>query len=67
MSVSSTDKLLVPAAEAARMLSVGRSTFFRYVKDGKLPKPVDLGGLTRWRVSDLRQHIGDPANSTTTP
>ena len=47
------EKLLVPAIEAAQMLSMGRSTFWNKVKLHQLPQPVKVGGLTRWRVSDL--------------
>lgn len=46
-------KLLVPAKEAAAMLSLGRSTFWQAVKNGHLPQPIKIGGSTRWRVSDL--------------
>jgi len=51
------EKLLVPAAEAANMLSMGRSTFWNKVKENKLPPPVKIAGLTRWRVSDLRSFV----------
>lgn len=51
------NKLLVPATEAAQMLSIGRSTFWKRVKAGDVPAPVHIGGLTRWRVSDLQQHV----------
>ena len=50
-------KLLVPAAEAAEMLSMGRSTFWNKVKENKLPQPMKVAGLTRWRVSDLQQFV----------
>jgi len=46
-------RLLVTAEEAARMLSMGRSTFWRNVSAGVLPQPVRIGGLTRWRIADL--------------
>jgi predicted DNA-binding transcriptional regulator AlpA len=49
--------LLVPAAEAAQMLSMGRSTFWRLVAKESLPKPVKIGGLTRWRVTDLQRFV----------
>ncbi|WP_234975008.1 helix-turn-helix domain-containing protein [Variovorax paradoxus] len=49
--------LYVPAAEAARMLSMGKSTFWREVKNKNLPAPVKLGGLTRWRVADLQRCV----------
>lgn len=50
-------KLLVSDREAAGMLSIGRSTFWREVKAGNLPKPVKIGGVTRWRVSDLQRFV----------
>lgn len=59
-------KLLVPAKEAAAMLSMGRSTFWQAVKDGHVPKPIKIGSVTRWRVADLQRSFGDPANQTTT-
>jgi predicted DNA-binding transcriptional regulator AlpA len=57
-------KLLVTANDAAGMLSIGRSTFWQRVKESKLPQPVHIGGLTRWRVSDLRRFV--EASQTTT-
>jgi len=51
------EKLLVPAVEAAEMLSMGRSTFWNKVREKKLPQPVKVAGLTRWRVSDLRSFV----------
>lgn len=59
-------KLLVPAAEAAQMLSMGRSTFWREVKAKRLPEPVRIAGLTRWRVADLQACVAGPANRPTT-
>lgn len=59
------DKILVTAEEAAKLLSMGRSTFWQAVKKNLLPEPVKIGGLTRWRVSDLQQHF--QAKQTTTP
>ncbi|MBT2337373.1 AlpA family transcriptional regulator [Variovorax paradoxus] len=53
------EKLLVPAVEAAKMLSMGRSTFWNKVKLKQLPEPVKIAGLTRWRVSDLRSFVDD--------
>lgn len=49
-----SEKILVNATDAASMLSMGRSTFFRKVSEGLLPAPVRFGGVTRWRVDDLR-------------
>lgn len=57
--------LLVTVAEAARMLSIGKSTLWRDVKNGKLPAPVKIGGATRWRVSDLQRCTEPAANQPT--
>lgn len=58
-------KLLVSDREAAGMLSMGRSTFWRAVGEGALPQPVKIGGITRWRVSDLQRAIEPPASQPT--
>lgn len=61
-----SEKILIPAAEAAAMLSMGRSTFWAAVAKGALPQPVKIGGLTRWRVIDLQRLGSSPANDPTT-
>ncbi len=59
------EKILIPAAEAAALLSMGKSTFWREVAKGTLPEPVKIGGLTRWRVEDLKRFV-QPASLPTT-
>lgn len=61
----SQEKLLVPDKQAAEMLSIGRSTFWREVKAGNLPQPVKIGGVTRWRLADLRRCVEPPATAPT--
>lgn len=58
--------LLVPVTEAARMLSIGKSTLWRGVKNGELPAPIKIGGATRWRVADLQRCTEPAANPPTT-
>jgi len=43
--------------EIATILSVHRSTVWRYVKLGLLPVPVRIGGATRWRMADVEAAI----------
>ncbi|MES3041785.1 MAG: helix-turn-helix domain-containing protein [Pseudomonadota bacterium] len=62
----SETQLLVTDKEAAAMLRMGKSTFWREVRAGRLPASVKMAGNTRWRVSDLRQAV-EPATSPTTP
>jgi len=39
--------------EAARMVGVSPRHFDRIVAAGRIPPPVDLGGVRVWRVADL--------------
>ena len=51
----SLEPLLVPASEAARLLSVGRSLFYQMHSKGTLgPMAVRFGRKTLWRVDELR-------------
>ena len=56
-TVPPAERLLIPAAEAAALLSMGKSTFWREVAKGVVPGPVKSGGLTRWRVADLHRFV----------
>lgn len=62
----STEKILVTADEAAEMLSIGKSTLWREVKEGNLPPPIKVGSITRWRVADLLRCVDGQANQPTT-
>jgi predicted DNA-binding transcriptional regulator AlpA len=64
MSENPNIPLLATVTEAARMLSMGKSTFWREVKNKNVPAPVKLGGLTRWRVSDLQRCVDELAPSS---
>ncbi len=47
-----TDPLLT-AREGAALLRVSIPTYWRWVALGTLPKPVKLGGMSRWPQSEL--------------
>lgn len=53
-----TDPLLT-AREGAAVLQVSVPTFWRWVGNGTLPKPVKLGGLSRWPQSEIIKFIED--------
>jgi len=56
MMIATTEqKILVDADEAAALLSMGKSTLWREVRNKNVPAPVKIGSLTRWRVADLRR------------
>lgn len=64
--MTTDERILVPAAEAAKLLSMGESTFWRKVSKKALPQPIKVAGMTRWRVSDLRRFVDGLANPPTT-
>lgn len=47
-----TDPLLI-VREGAKILQISVPTFWRRVADGTIPKPVKLGGLSRWPRSEI--------------
>ncbi|MFN4061222.1 MAG: helix-turn-helix transcriptional regulator [Paracoccus hibiscisoli] len=47
-----TDPLLKDR-EAAPVLGISVPTFWRRVADGTIPKPVKLGNLSRWPLSEI--------------
>jgi len=65
--MSTTEKLLIADREAAAMLGMGRSTLWREVKNGRAPAPVRIGGLTRWRVEDLRRFVANIPTISSAP
>lgn len=48
---------LLSVDEVAEMLGVSDRSVWRMVSAGEIPKPVKIGGLTKWRRSDLQAMI----------
>lgn len=44
---------LIKDGEAAGMLGCSKSTFWRRVADGTVPRPVKIGGMSRWPQSEI--------------
>jgi len=44
---------LMSAPEVAMMFCVSRRTLWRMAGGGRLPKPVKVGGMTRWMRSEV--------------
>lgn len=44
---------LLNVRESAAILQISVPTFWRRVADGTVPKPVKLGGLSRWPQSEI--------------
>jgi predicted DNA-binding transcriptional regulator AlpA len=50
---------LLRVREGAAFLQISVPTFWRRVADGTIPKPVKLGGLSRWPQSEIIAVIED--------
>lgn len=48
---------LLSAREGAAFLQVSVPTFWRWAAKGTLPKPVKLGGMSRWPQSELMAFV----------
>lgn len=48
---------LLTATESATVAGVKARTWWRYVSSGRAPRPIRIGGVTRWRRSDILEWI----------
>jgi predicted DNA-binding transcriptional regulator AlpA len=47
------DRLLIRDADAAALLGCSKATFWRRVADGTVPRPIKIGGTSRWLTSEI--------------
>ena len=40
-------------SDVAKRYGVTRTTVYRWVKEGRIPEPVDIAGTPLWKISDL--------------
>jgi predicted DNA-binding transcriptional regulator AlpA len=50
---SQTEDLLLRDVDAAGILGCSKSTFWRRVEDGTIPRPIKIGGTSRWPTSEI--------------
>lgn len=55
------DCATVRAPVVGALYGISLATVWRWRRQGLLPAPTRLGGLTLWRVGDLRAHLHRPA------
>ena len=51
------DSALVRLPTVQALFSVSAPTVWRWARTDRLPKPVKIGGITCWRVGDLREKL----------
>lgn len=50
---------LYKSGRVARMLDVADSTVWRWAAQGRIPKPVTVAGIKRWRAKDIDKMLRD--------
>lgn len=48
---------MVNAKTAAAIVGVSRRSWWRFVAEGRAPKPIRLGRCVRWRLLEIRDWI----------
>ena len=56
---------LIRDAEGAAMLGCSKATFWRLVAKGAIPPPIKIGGMSRWKLSDVQAFIEQAAQNRT--
>jgi len=59
LRASRRDPDLIDAKTAAAIVGVSRRTWFRYVDNGDVPRPVRFGGSVKWRRDEIHAWIQD--------
>ena len=52
---------LIRDAEGAALLGCSKATFWRLVAKGAIPPPIKIGGMSRWKASDVHAFIEQAA------
>ncbi|WP_273249204.1 helix-turn-helix transcriptional regulator [Sediminimonas qiaohouensis] len=58
---------LLTVTQVATMFSAGNSTIWRWAKAGTIPKPIKVGGATRWLREEVIAHIEKLHDGTPNP
>ncbi len=57
MIATQTENALVDAKEAAAICGMSRAAWYKHLSAGRLPRPVKIGNLARWRRRELLKWI----------
>ncbi|MDO5706053.1 MAG: helix-turn-helix domain-containing protein [Paracoccus sp. (in: a-proteobacteria)] len=53
--------LLMKDTEVARFLGMSKASVWRLTRNGKLPQPIRIGGMTRWKRAEIEAAFSDAA------
>ena len=54
-----TEKLLLKQSEVLELLSISKTTLFRWRKEGQFPEPIQLGSNTvRYKTQEVLKFAG---------
>lgn len=56
-SNESNQSLLIVVDKVAALLAIGERQVWRRVSSDELPKPIRIGGSTRWRLKELEDWV----------
>jgi predicted DNA-binding transcriptional regulator AlpA len=48
---------LLSDRDASALMGCGRSTLWRWASEGVIPKPLKIGGTSRWKRADIEAVI----------
>ena len=51
------ERLLIPAEKVAELLGISKRTLWRLLSAGRLPEPIRLGSVVRWKRDELQEWI----------
>jgi predicted DNA-binding transcriptional regulator AlpA len=51
------DEAVVRLPAVRNLFAISSPTVWRWSKTGVLPEPIRIGGITAWRVGDLRKAL----------
>ncbi|KAA9010173.1 helix-turn-helix transcriptional regulator [Histidinibacterium aquaticum] len=52
---------LIRDKDGAKMINASVATWWRRVADGTFPPPIKIGGMSRWRMSEIEEAIAKAA------
>lgn len=57
MAMEKSEPALLTAKDVACLCQLSLSVFYKHLSTGKIPLPIRIGGVTRWRAQDITQWI----------